>query len=151
MDRSRCDAWTRRHVCFATGGLFATLLTFGPALDGVAKRKKRRNNKKKCGRNKKRCQETCIKRSHCCGDGDCLAGDYCCEGECVSRETCCGGPYCPEGYPCRRAVEGDQICVSGQPVLCTQCASSEDCALDERCVLADCGDVTATCRPIFVT
>jgi hypothetical protein len=146
MDGSQFDNWTRRRFDFAAGGLLVTLLTFGQEWPAAAKKKKR----KKCGKHKKRCQGKCIKRSQCCRDGDCPAGTYCCEGSCVSQETCCGSGVCPSGCPCRRTVEGNQACVDDElGVLCLQCSSSGDCAKDEQCFHAECGDdVTAICVPV---
>jgi hypothetical protein len=148
MDGTVFDAWTRRRFGIASGGLIASLLTANLAMNVAAKK---RRKKKKCGKRKKRCHGTCIKKTQCCRDSDCPAGTYCCEGDCVSLETCCvkgsNGP-CPEGCPCRRTVEGEQVCVTNEAVLCAQCSSSEACNKNERCVLVTCGDITATCLPL---
>jgi hypothetical protein len=156
MDGSQFDTWTRRRFGLAAGGLITALLTLDPARDGAAKRKKRHKHRKSCGKQQKRCQGTCIKRTQCCVDGDCPEDTFCCDGECVSLDTPChpsGGYACfAEDGVLRQSLEGDVYCTRTSDLLfCAQCASSEGCLDDERCFAAHCAeDVTAVCRKVYV-
>jgi hypothetical protein len=154
MDVTHFDAWTRRRFGLAAGGLLSALFTLDLPMV-TAKKKKRK--KKRCSKHKRRCQGTCIKRSQCCGDGDCPPGTFCCRGACASLDSPCeeGGLYAcfseADGGKLRRSVEGDVYCTRTSDLpMCAQCESSDGCLPDERCFSASCGDdVTAVCRKVY--
>jgi hypothetical protein len=152
MDGSFFDAWTRRHFGVASGSLIASLLTANLATNVTAKK---RRKKKKCGKRRKRCHGKCVKKSLCCGDGDCPANTYCCEGDCVSLDRPChqDGTYaCFADGVLRLSVEEEVFCTRTSDLpICALCTSSEGCLADERCFPANCAeDVAAVCRKVYV-
>jgi hypothetical protein len=158
MDDLRCDAWTRRWLGVAAGGIASAILGLA-VIDDVDAKKQR--NKKKCKKSKKRCGKKCIPKSNCCRDADCGGGATCqdgtclcpdgereCEGTCISDDVCCPGEACGQNCACRRTIEGTGFCIQQTLSACEQCNSSAECVGDAQCVLLDCaGSVTATCLP----
>jgi hypothetical protein len=126
MDGSQFDAWTRRRVGLATGGLAAALLGL-VQLEGAGAKKcktlkaacnpKAKNKKKKCCGNLK------------CGESVAIPeGTHCCRkapGKCTDATECCAPALCNVGAGkcCFLDNEGP-------------CKTSEDC----------CSDAT-TCNP----
>jgi hypothetical protein len=102
MDGSQFEAWTRRHLGIAAGGLGAALLDI-TADDGVAK-KKHHKKKKRC----KKLGDTCTvggKRKCCTGTRcdlvgtDSITQTFCCHdigGSCTVDTECCQGLTCSE-------------------------------------------------------
>jgi hypothetical protein len=106
MDESRFDAWTRRRLGLATGGLLASLATLQSLADVAAKKKKKR--KKRCRKLGATCtpgaKRKCCKNLRCDNVGlDSILQTFCChdEGQSCTEETdCCVGLGC-NGETCQ--------------------------------------------------
>jgi hypothetical protein len=125
MDDRHFDAWTRRRVGLATGGLLAAALGLGAVKETAAKQKKR-----------------CTKAETTCGK------------KCVKGECCPGKPCGPKGEHCvcEKTIDGKGFCAATKiQLICRQCESHADCEGFETfvpCVKTqDCGPtITASCR-----
>ena len=99
MDALRFDAWTRRRVGLAAGGVIASLLAPLSPREGMARKK---NEEKRCTRVGRRCRRI----RDCCGSLACepidgVSGQRCCRQQfanCSREADCCGFLFCrPDG------------------------------------------------------
>jgi hypothetical protein len=146
MDGSRFDAWTRRRMSLATGGLLASFL--GTGVFAGVEAKKCKGNKRKCGKkciSKKKCCGGCGEQTCCKGKcvdlatnpGNCgLCGNACASGECVHGACTCTNFFddCPQGVGCSCGlyVGGGTVCFSTPD---GQCAENDDCPIGSVCLL----------------
>lgn len=107
MEGHRFDAWTRRRVGFAAGGLAATLLGWAGVPTAEAKKNKKNNNdKKKCRKLGQSCDQS-QKNKKCCNSNQLCAqisgqgsGTFCCKqrnDNCSANSDCCGSDKCNGG------------------------------------------------------
>jgi hypothetical protein len=145
MDGSRFDAWTRRRMSLATGGLLASFCGIG-VFAGV--------EAKKCKGNKRKCGKKCISKKKCCGGcgeqtcckgkcvdlatnpGNCgLCGNACASGECVHGVCTCTNflEDCPQSMPCSCGVYvgGGAACFGG---FAGPCDENDDCPIGSVCM-----------------
>lgn len=138
MDSFQFDAWTRRNVGLATGGLAAFVIS--SIAPGGLSAKKKRNQKKRCKKVRQACKSGKNKRRCCnglrCGEVIDLAGRHCCrplQATCVAGEECCAGLGCGlvSGLP-----PGPHCC-GGSQVPCTE---DDDCCFNNPCTDGLCED-----------
>lgn len=127
----------RRSVLSAMGGLAALLVT--PALEGEAKKKR----KKKCKGSKKKCGKKCIPVDQCCSTADCgskgqcvkgtcvcPAGQKACNGGCIPQASCCEDSNCPNNQSCR---DGVCTCPTGFRDCAAVCIPEGNCCAQNEC------------------
>jgi hypothetical protein len=134
MDGSRFDAWTRRRVGLAAGGV--TIVLLGLA-DADVRAKKKQKKKQRCRTLNQSCRRG-GKRQRCCrglacDEGKVVTGGLsCCRGfqaECDSENQCCGALKCQPAI----ALSGDRCCsLVGQP-----CRVAADCCVGVRVICKD--------------
>lgn len=102
MDADRFDAWTRRHLGRAMAGTVAGLLAVASPASILARKKKRRKERKRpCEKLGTRCNPNNDKQL-CCGVLYCqkvpeLGGNRCCKTlhlACARDADCCGNLVC---------------------------------------------------------
>jgi hypothetical protein len=148
MNDVRFEAWTRRRVGRAAGGLLTLLTLHGFSDDAAGKNRKRRKRKRNRNRRCLALQQPCRtgkQQPHCCADLACdetktLDGlvHRCCRrlrDACDSVADCCYPAGCGK-------VSGvlDRRCCAE---LGAQCSTDGDC-----CDLALCNPVTLVCEQV---
>ena len=131
MDGSRFDAWTRRRIGLAAGGVAAALGGLIPlGEDGTAKKKR----KKRCRKLGRLCTQGGKKK--CCGNRFCArpftfpVEDRCCKG---------GGEQC--------TVEEASTCCTGECLLTGECfckTGGQPCDRNGQCCSRKCSGGTCT-------
>ena len=120
MDGSQFDAWTRRRVGLAAGGLAGSLLSLEAVKVAAAKKKKKKARCKRDG-------QDCGGKQKCCTDLVCrpiegLNGRHCCrdvDQQCTAMAQCCSG-----------LCEGVCVCKSVDSA----------CFVDNNCCSGNCND-----------
>jgi hypothetical protein len=138
MEGSRFDAWTRRRVGLAAGGLgAAAFLAIAPPR-GDAKKKKKKCKKIRCRKLLQTCQPS-SKEQSCCQGLNCDPVEdqglvlLCCLGRqqpCQTSSQCCGESIC---FPIS-GLTGDRCCGGAGHF----CASSNDCCAGATCISNGC-------------
>jgi hypothetical protein len=134
VDGTRFDLWTRHVVTSESSRRFAIRALTGVGLsaligvaygeNAIARRKKRKKNRRKCKGGAMRCGTTCV------------------------QGVCCPDTACSPGCRCERGVDGATVCTLNEALIgCVQCASDDDCPAGRRCVQRACFDATAVCVP----
>ncbi|MDQ2651759.1 MAG: hypothetical protein M3Z20_01840 [Chloroflexota bacterium] len=139
----------RRSVLGALGGLAALLAA--PALEGDAKKKKR---KKKCKGNKKKCGKKCISPDKCCTTADCgkrgecvggacvcPAGKKSCNGGCIANDACCQNSDCGATQTCTNGTctcPGNLTKCGPDCIESGLCCPNGDCPAGQTCEGATC-------------
>jgi hypothetical protein len=107
MDGRTFDAWTRRRVGLAAGGLAMTLFGWAGEPETAARRKKDKNkDKKRCRKLGQTCDQS-KKNKQCCSDKQLCAqisgqgsDTFCCNQRnerCSENSDCCGNDRCSSG------------------------------------------------------
>lgn len=131
MDGSRFDAWTRRRVGLAAGGLTVGLL----GLTGLAETEAKKKHKKKCKKLGIGCNTT-GKKQRCCADLLCepsttVGGNRCCldDGKaCSNTNDCCSG-FCLDSRCQPNLCKTLGQACSANPQCCSGNCSGFQCAV----------------------
>jgi hypothetical protein len=138
MDSLRFDAWTRRRIGLATGGMAAFIIS-AIAPGGLNARKKRKK-KKRCKKVTQSCKTGKHKRRCCnglrCDQVEDLDGRHCCrplQATCGETNECCLNFFC--GMV--NELPPGTHCCGGSQVPCTEDA---DCCFNNPCTDGLCED-----------
>jgi hypothetical protein len=100
MDGNGFDRWTRRAFGVAAGGIVASLLELGLALDTAARKHKHKKPQPKCLRSQTRChghETDCCKGLQCAGVSWTQVVVCCSFDACEVDKDCCSGRRCENG------------------------------------------------------
>jgi hypothetical protein len=138
MDASRFDAWTRRRLGWAAGGLATSLFNLSTLDGAAAKKKKKRCKKIRCKTELQSCDPD-IEKERCCLGLNCdvfgeQPGLRCCLG---LRSRCLpGDDHCCSELLCAAAngLEGNRCCAD----ITGRCSQNEDCCGEAICGQGGC-------------